>query len=378
MAIVFLKDLDSNKLYPAYNNAIVSFYSSDLSQAVKATIAIGTNVVTLYPSPDGLFSYNFKDIISTLLNNDNFKDDLEPDLDIFSNYTYDWTSKVNLSDVITFEVYKQDDTSISTTRTIEWLSGYVQLRNWKRNYPAENLLVDNIAILQRKSVDSYFDYRVKYWEGYPFDITLWVKETDTLNVTNNNNLIGYDFDNIYKVTRLVFSDGRTDISLNDELSFQDGLNDLVFDAKFNLAVEKINSCGAGVYIKWINSFGGWSYWYFNKGNEDVKIKDKGNLQNDYYNLEDTISPLVSLGKESGNTITVQERNVSEDFKNQLVDLIDSAKVYLFTGVPYSKNTFNDWMEVSLSDGTFRISNSRSNLYTFNFKFELPPNVTRTL
>ena len=376
MAIVFTKDLLNTKLYTAYNNNIIDFYSDETSPAVKVTITIVLNVITLYPSPSGLFNYNFKELITTILNTDNFADDLEIDID--TNFVYDWTDKVSLNQNIVFEITKQDATLISVTKDITWLSAYVNLRDYKRTYPSQELLVNDIAVLQKTSVDNYYKYKVTYWLGYPFGLTLWLNSQD-LTITNETNLVDYTFTGNDKVDRLIFSDGRSDFSIANIIPLADGFNNLNFNDIFNLELHTpYTQCSDGVYLKYINSFGGWSYWLFNKGNEDTKTKDKGSLFNDYNNLEDTTSPLISLGKESSNTIQVQERNVNEDFKNQLTDLIDSPKVYLFTGLRFSKNTFNDWMEVVINDGSFRIENSRTNLYTFNFKIELPPNVTRTL
>ena len=98
MAIVFLKQLDNTKVNLAYNNNLVKFYSSSSFTPVNATITIGSNVVTLFPDPNGVFTYNFKDLITTILNVDNFKDDLKPDLGV--SYVYDWTDKISLTDDI--------------------------------------------------------------------------------------------------------------------------------------------------------------------------------------------------------------------------------------------------------------------------------------
>jgi hypothetical protein len=85
-----------------------------------------------------------------------------------------------------------------------------------------------------------------------------------------------------------------------------------------------------------------------------------------------------LGKTSANTIKVQQKRIIQQDKILLSDLLDSAKVYLFTGTPFSQNTFNDWIEVNLTNGSFTIENPRSNMYQFDFTLELPPNVTRNL
>lgn len=375
MAIVFLKQLDNTKVNLAYNNNLVKFYSSSSFTPVNATITIGSNVVTLFPDPNGVFTYNFKDLITTILNVDNFKDDLNPDLDI--SYVYDWTDKISLTDDIVIEILLSNDSNETNTTNITWLSAFVQLRDWKRTYPATELLTTDVALLQKKNNTDLYDYHLNYWNGYPFDLTIYANE-ETVIVTNEVDLSNSSFD-FNKISRLVFSDGRTDVSIEDTISLVEGFNNLDFGGFFNLNLNKsVDHCPNGIYLKWINSFGGWNYWLFNRGQENLKTKELGALNNDFNNLEDTISPLVSLGKTSESAIKVREQRIKEYDKVMLSDLLDSAKVYLFTGLPFSQNTFNDWIEVNLSAGTFVLENPRSDLYRLDLTIELPTNITRTL
>ena len=55
----------------------------------------------------------------------------------------------------------------------------------------------------------------------------------------NNNNISSDTFTLDKIDRLVFSDDRTDVSIEDSLTFQSGFNDLDFDGVFNLRLNKI-------------------------------------------------------------------------------------------------------------------------------------------
>jgi len=375
MAIVFLKELDETKIKLAYNNNIVRFYTNSGIAPINATIEIGVNIVTLFPDPNGIFYYNFKDLITTILNTDNFTDDLEANLS--TSFVYDWTDKISLTDDVLITINLSNDTTETDTRSITWLSGYVQLQSWKQNYPNDDLLVDGIDLLQKKNGDSYYDFYLNYWHGYPFDLTIYSNENE-ISVENKVDLSNETF-TFDKISRFVFSDGRTDISIDNTITLQEGANDLYFNEEFNLRLNKLTDfCTDGIYIKWINSLGGWNYWLFSKGQTQTKTKENGSLNNDFENLEDTISPLVSLGKTSETQIKVQQKRIIEQDKMLLTDLLDSAKVYLFTGTPFSQNTFNDWIEVNLTNGTFTIENPKSKMYQFNFNLELPPNVTRNL
>lgn len=377
MAVTFIgSGLSETKLNLIYNNNVVKFVSDSVQTILRAEISFGTTLITLYPDPQGFFYYNFKELMISVMNTDNYLDNLSTDLDIA--FVYDWTNKVYLNENITFTVSLGNDTTDVAVKDIHWLSGFVQLRDYKTTYPAAELLTTVPALLQRKINDSYFDYFVKYWAGFPFDISVF-KVVNDFNLKNNTNAIDYDFDTVNVVNRLVFSDGRTDVSIEDLVPLQTGYNDLTIDNEFNILTEKItDNCDNKHYIKWINSLGGWNYWLFDKGNESLKNKEDGFLFNDYNNLSDTVSPLVSMGKTSQSALQLQANSLSEFERVLLSDLFDSAKVYLFTGVQFSKNTFNDWMEVNLVNGNFKTANSRGNQYNYNITLELPNNVTRTL
>ena len=176
------------------------------------------------------------------------------------------------------------------------------------------------------------------------------------------------------MSRVALSDGRTNVSLEDALSLAEGYNALLVNGD-NLLLEKASEHCGGYYIKWVNSLGGFNYWLLPKGNENLNTKDRGTIYNDYSNMEDTISPFISLGKDSSDKIVTRLDSLKDEQIEILRDLLDSPKVYLFTGTPFSKNTFNDWLEVNLKDGSFRTSKSRGGLHTLDVTLELAVNNT---
>lgn len=377
MAIVYIKELDDTKIHLSFNNIIVSFYTDNTEDITNATIQVGLDLVTLYPDPNGVFYYNLKDLINSKLNTSNYADDLDTDLS--SAYVYDWTDEISLTDDIVITINFANDTTETDTVNLTFLSGYVNLRKWKQTYPASNLLTTGIDLLQKSNGDSYHDYKLNYWYGYPFDFTLY-SNSQSITMTNNVNLSSFILDTgDKKISRTVFSDGRTDVNIEDDFSIANGYNDIDFNGVFNIHLNKITDfCTDGIYIKWINSLGGWNYWLFSKGKESISTKERGALMNDFNALEDTTSPFISLGKSSEESIQVRQQRLKEQEKIFLEDLLDSAKVYLFTGVPFSKNTFNDWVEVNLKSGKFTTLNPRGGLYDFKLTLELPTNITREL
>lgn len=376
MALIITKAILVDRLNLAFNNNIIQFYSDSVEVVLKAEITIGINIITLYPEPSGLFYYNFNKLIVSLINTDNYKDDLR--LDLLTDYVYNWTSKIILNELINVKIYLGNDTTEETSFTPYWLSGYVQLTEYKKTYPLNDLLINKSFLLAPTSNASSTSNYIKYWYGLPFDVTLWLNGENAI-VTNNTNALSYDFGNDggSKVNRLVFSDGDTSTTLEDVLPLQSGYNVLNVNGDFEILTEKITDfCNDGHYIKWINRYGGWSYWLFDKGNKTLSVKSKGRLNNNYNNLEDTISQTISLGNEANEVLQVVQDTINEQEFSILQDILDSAKIYLFTGLAFSQNTFNDWVEIELKNGNFRIENAKGKLRNLNLSFDLPERVTR--
>lgn len=377
--ITFSKDIATDKLLLAYVNNVVEFSSDNILAKTKATITIGTSIKTLFPSPTGNFYLNFKDWITSLINVDNFADDLQADI-VGDGYIYDWTIKAYLNQTITFTIFFSDESFETDTRDVKWLSAYLQLEDFKIKYPIGNGLLNPVVLYPRKLDANQISY-VKYWNGYPFDVSVYCQLESDLTILNQTNLLDLTFLSVNIINRIVFSDGDTDTTIENALPLLDGFNTLKLTSNtldYYLLVEKISDSCSGHYVKWVNELGGWSYWLFDKGNRNRKTKDLGELNNDFNNLEDTISPAIQIGKTSNDIITVTSDIINEDEKTLLESIIDSPKIYLFTGQPYAKANYNDWIEVSLNTTDFRIVNAKESLSKINFVFELPQRNTRKL
>ena len=183
--IIFSTDIATDKLLLAYNNNIVEFYSDNFLLATKATITIGASTKTLFPSPTGKFYINFKDWITSLINVDNFTDDLQVTI-ISGSYVYEWESKIYLNENIGFNITLSDGTVESDTRNVQWLSAYLQSDEYKIKYPISNSLTNPVVLspYENRSNQTCF---LKYWEGYPFDITIYNGVSSSIKVTNFTN-----------------------------------------------------------------------------------------------------------------------------------------------------------------------------------------------
>lgn len=381
MAITFTKDISQTFLNLAYNNNIVRFSSDYSSPPMRCEITIDTELIIIYPSPDNTFYYNFLEHIKSRINVDNFKDELIADIYV-DGYIYDWTDKVFLNTDVLFNIFFQDLTNESTTRDIKWLSAYVQQEDWKKKYPINLNLLQPFCLLPYEDKTNNRAY-TKYWEGYPFDVSIYCGFAAGANIylKNLNNLTDVYIDDPFTVTRLFFSDGDIDTTIDDIITIDEGFNDIqitVNSLDCYLTLEKETEQRCGHYIKFINSLGGWSYWLFDKGNRNRNTKDLGEINNDYNNVEDTISQTVQIGKTSLDVIQTVTGTLTKEQYILVQEIIDSPKIYLFTGQPYTQNSFNDWLEISIKNNDFRIENAKEELTQATITFELPQRKTRTL
>lgn len=379
MAISYLKDVSETNFLFSHNNNVIEFSSDSTLTIRDCIITVGTSIVTLYPAPDGTFYYNFKEVITSLINNDNYTDDLNTDLS--TAYVYVWDSRVYLNLNVDISINFTNDTSDQDSKTLQFILSAVNLRDYNNRFPIVNNLTSPFLLHPRETGANNTHY-MKYFKGYPFDITLYKNQSqlDEISIENNTNATSYIFDSSLsnKIDRLAFSDGRTSVTIEDVLPLVDGLNRLTIEGSnpsvddVFLNLEKEEGC-FGVYLKWLNYSGGYSYWLFNNNANRRGYRERGYLNNDFDNLGTTTSQEISLGIDSKDTLTLYDNNLNQNQKNLIATILDSPKVYLFTGTPFSQNNFNDWIEIKNKTRRYELKQVKRDLFNISLSFELPNN-----
>lgn len=382
MAIVFTKDISTEKLLMAYNNNIVRFYSDTEVNAIRAEITgLGIDA-TLYPHPDGSFYFNFLDWITAEINTKNFSDDLQYELinEDADSFTYDVSNGCYKQGEVTFKIVFVDESFEEVTKELCFIAGAEQIEDFKKNEIlfAENKIIVLSPVATRSNNTTY----MKFWEGYPFEFSFYNKEFPVTPFTLKNNSTGlsFEFNSKGKVTSFFLSDGRTDITLEDFVPMVIGMNKLQFyigeeNQNVNLNIEKEDS-ECGTYIKFLNKYGRFNYWLFSKNSfRNRNSKQIGEINNDFNNIEDTTSPTLQIGKVSDENMKCAAEKLNQDQKIVLEQLIDSPKIYLFTGDRYSKSNLDDWMEIRLKTSSFETLAPKRNLYSYYVEFELPERYT---
>tara|TARA_R110002167_G_scaffold81296_2_gene222670 strand:+ start:4763 stop:5890 length:1128 start_codon:yes stop_codon:yes gene_type:complete len=375
MAITFTKQLSEDILLNAYTNNIVEFSSNNISTAFKCVITVDGESYEITPNL-GQFYFNFKTIFKNLIT-DYFEDapDVELDSGDATTFVKDM-SQVYLDVQIDYAVSFVNGETETSQRNISLLQA---VSNFQDRKLREIQDTDSFAVLGKLEPLSNRLFNMVYFEGYPFDIQVYKKTPGNVTITNKTNLLDYTFNLPYKVNRIFFSDTKTDTSIQDILPLVEGRNELEFDtgALTTIMLEKKSGL-CGVYLKWKNHFGGWSYWLFNeRAQTERDIKDLGYINNDYQNLDNN-NFIKNIGKVSQDTMQIGAINVEPRYREFILSLFDSPKVYLFMGAEFSKDGESDWLSVKLNTDSIIVTPFKDRPMDINCEIELPLRNTLTL
>lgn len=402
--ILFTSDVDNNKLRLAFNNDIYEFYSTTGTPLYADITAPGLSI-RIYPNPNNRFWINMKEYVKGLLNA-TFEDNLETNLQAAnpSSFIYHFNAGVYLATSLNFTITFDDNTTDSATHSLKWIAGAEQIGNYhERNVNSFYLL----SPYKKQTANTYY---LKYWEGYPFDFTFFrtytpprssgdlsnpfpdnsISSDPSITLRNNTNGLSAAFSTLkYSIHRLFLADGRTNSTIEDILPLANGHNEIeilrpILNSDFLLSYNKFidlekvpYSCG--VYLKWFNHLGGFSYWLFeDTATIDRSAKELVTLNRDFYNLEDARTNEAITGVESRDNMRLTYDLANEDERDLLATIFESPKVYLFTGKPFSQNSYKNWIEVTLKSRKARLKNAKQKLTNFSIDIELPKRYTQTL
>ncbi len=370
--IQYSQDISEINNLMAFNNNVIR-YASDLGIPLKSTITIGALPILIYPTPSGRFYFNFKEYITSFINTNNFKDTLVTALDAndYTTFSYNGTSFLNISVLINIEL--DNNTTDDDSKSLKFIAGVEQIETQKKHVSQTEAKI----ILLPLYPNTNNKYYAKYFEGYPFDISFLNRDDVTLELINNTNLLDFTFEAKENLTRLFFSDGRIDESITDFLPIALGRNEIQWLTKY-LIIDKEDVC-KGVYVKWFNNYGGYSYWLFpNFAKRDMTMRNIGELNQDFENLIDTNNQVTQIGIEAGNRLTVNSDKLTDEEFNLLKTILTSPKIYLFTGEPFSQADANDWMEVRMTSTNQTTRNPKGQALDITLNLELPDFYTQRL
>ena len=227
MAINFIKDMAEDRLLFSHNNNVIEFYSDSTLTVTTCIITINSKVIVLYPSPTNTFYFNFKEVVSALINKKNYADDLQTDLS--TAYTYDWNQRVYLEGAVDIKINFANDTFDTTTKTLNFVLSAVNQREYNKRFPLISETEETLLGLPLVS-QANNKYYAKYFKGYPFEMLLikGLTYNSTTLVENVTNGLDYTFPlaSTLGFERLVFSDGESSTTIENVLPLVNGFNNI--------------------------------------------------------------------------------------------------------------------------------------------------------
>ena len=161
---------------------------------------------------------------------------------------------------------------------------------------------------------------------------------------------------------------------------------LDYDGKTNQPVtmdysdEFITDNCQGVYLKFLNVKGGYSYWLFSHAFiEETKAKSLGAITNHWDVRALAATGAHNLGYRSSDTLALFSR-IKNKYVPEMRDIMGSPEVYLYTGNLKGIITTNycDWLKVDLENKRMGIRNSKKNSVNFTLDIALPKRYSQTL
>lgn len=352
MAIVITKQPVIKPL-SAYNNSIFEF---ELNSGIadRASIVVGSNTFLIYPDANGVFRFNFKEVAKSLINQDGFKDNLNPNS---SNFILnDDNLFLEISALI--EVTQTNGNTQQEYLNLKFIKSVDQIIN-------VNSANSDFKLL---NINSSYENDLTYFEGYPFDFSFYQIDNDGLYFRNYNNMPrGQLLKTTSKgVNRIFFPESE------NSLNIESGINRVIFEMSGNGFFTNINKVPyrCGTYLKWFNPFGGWSYYLFDELNQkQLRTKTIDTVSKDFENINQTNTNISITGKEAVVKRSVRAENINKNDRDLIDTIFVSPKVML-----YNEGNF---YEVEVDKATI----SRTNKYNqsnIDFDILMPNIITQTL
>lgn len=373
MAIIFSKALSESELLNSHNSNTVEFNSDNVLTAVKCTLDFGSISFEITPNPSGLFQYDLKHATQELINENNFEDQIVPDIEN-DGYVYGDDTLYKLISLIYTIVFDNDSTE-STTKN------YLFTKSVKQPDRYSETIINSTDLLGL--LIPFVDYSVKsysatYHKGYPFDIAVYSNLPRTITIVNKTNALSNTFDLNQGVNRLFFSDGTMNFSFDDTIALITGINELEFQIAsvpiLTLLLNKKES-NCGPYLKYYSNNGSYQYFLFNEiFNEDESTKIIDVLSSKFKSIEEATDLDRITGKESETIISMFTEYLTSNEMNYLKPIITSPRVELYTREVYTKAESNSWRGVVLRDATYRINSTKKELKGLNIEIGYTNNV----
>lgn len=391
MAITFGKITAYTDVYiPAHNNWIVEFSDTAKTQDF-AEVTYGGYTLSIDPINDN-FYINMRELFRQIIRSQRTSED-ETTISGGNNYTSVGMFRGDMVFTITFT---DATTSATTLSDITIFDGVTNRDEYRTGYKQVNI---NGRILHNDTITLF--------RGYPFDLMhVEADNAGTLtSFTFANRTTGENYTLSHpaeKLRRTYLHDGRSLVIegnnfekfVDDTLDlsggfilekycydlsnfgtgtglFKLGLNECILqDDSDGEVLQEINVRyvdGCGFYVRWLNDWGGMSYWLFNRVyTKDIETQTSGLYVDDFNNMNigvnnESRSPTKVISKSATDVITLRAFNLVPDQVEQLKSILTSPRIWIYDADKGTEGTQRAFFGYNLVDGSFQLVNGKRNL-----------------
>lgn len=378
MAVLFTKSIPEDEFLNTYNNNIVEFNSDTSGKTAlycEITISGITNPFEITPI-NGKFRFNFKEVVSTLINENRFQDDIKPIANIVEDNSLFLVAEVE------FKIIFDDQSNETSAKNYSFLKSVEQIHSIQQRLIASDFVMNN--------------KNITVFSGFPFDLGLW---TDKTSLPINNTTNGKSrtlVTSANKTQRLWFEDGLFSlgtvdaagesfytriISLPNGQVYRNDCVDYVSDPVLSIGgnivevgsekvyINYVDNCG-GVYLKWFNLDGSWSYWLFSEVTQtETSTSDLGYTESNGLNLNETNGTFLNLGKNGSELISLHTVSVSIEQMENIKSILTSPRIELYNGKYKDNANSQKWEVVKLNNRSLQTKNTKRNSFTVSLVIE---------
>lgn len=369
MAIAFTTEPQGKPLN-AYNNCIVKYGIAQGSPR-KSIITIGDYNFEISPNAQGQFYFNLKEIIANLINFDRFSDEIEVTNGVYAYFD----SSLSTDPLIQFKVILDDGEEVTETRRYQFIKSVEQIYSKKVNEIAD----EKLKILAPCNDQTA---HLTMFEGYPFDFSLWSNERRSITMTNRRTNMQASLALMKGVNRIFTTNGTLNYGFQQTMPLYVGINEIeikIDDITYVTLFLKKQESECGVYLKWFNQNGSWSYWRFSPlFQNQLKTKTIEEINTDFNNLENSIGNFAVTGKEAELSQRLSSGYIDRHELKVLEQILTSPKVYLYANEELEPFKVTDFKVIDVNDGTNLIESNKNHLDEYQISIRLPKMQTQTL
>jgi len=418
MAVIILKGLDRNitylgtsyvsKFIAAYNSNVIRWKTSTVKTVSRGEIWFNGTLkfIDLIPI-NGELEFDCYEPIKTIFNY--FDDTISYNVDDIVKYDDNLFKKINIKLRLIYADTTTDETNITGyfTRAVRQHTDvyktsmflYEPLRIFNIDPPT--VPTSALSLMRTGEKENSFSQRLKIFKGYPLDISVIAEYSNDKMYFGVNQYDGITLSYLIKnittsptdkldkyVERIIISDGQ---SMHDVFSsipnFTKGQLNIISlkdfgtkDSQYTFTIDVVDECG--VYLKWLNGSGGWSYWLFNKNTRNlINVKPKGVLNKNSGGLSFSADE-INIGQDAEEKIQLVTNGLEYWYWLQLIDIATSPCVYMYMkpkgSLAYENDNVDVWLKLPTISNFKYTAKKETNLYSIGFELELPKIFTQTL